>query len=71
MLSPAEILRSATIVNAEILGRTGDLGVVAPGALADLLIVDGDPLTDLSCLGDQGARIPLVMKGGEILVNRL
>jgi imidazolonepropionase-like amidohydrolase len=38
VLSPAEILRSATVVNAEILGREGELGEVVPGALADLLL---------------------------------
>ena len=40
VLSPAEILRSATVTNAEILNRSGELGVIAPGALADLLVVD-------------------------------
>jgi imidazolonepropionase-like amidohydrolase len=65
--SPAEVLRSATVVNAEILGRAGELGVVEPGALADLLLVDGDPLRDLSRLQEQGKHLALVMKGGEIL----
>lgn len=71
VLSAAEILRSATIVNAEILRQSGELGVVAPGARADLLVVDGDPLADLACLTDQGAHIPLVMKDGRIIENRL
>ncbi len=69
--SPVEILRSATLVNAEILRKTGELGVVAPGALADLLVVDGDPLHDLSLLEGQGKNLPLIMKGGKIFVNRL
>src|SRR5262249_35114558 len=47
VLSPLEILRSATSVNAELLERTGELGVVAAGALADLIVVDGNPLKDL------------------------
>jgi imidazolonepropionase-like amidohydrolase len=42
-LSPHEIIHSATIVGAELLGRRGELGVIAPGALADLLVVDGIP----------------------------
>ena len=71
VLSPAEILRSATIVNAEILGKTGELGVVAPGALADLLVVDGDPLADLSLLEEQGKHLCTIVKAGQIVVNRL
>jgi imidazolonepropionase-like amidohydrolase len=71
VLPPAEILRSATQVNAEILQRGGELGVVAPGALADLIVVDGDPLRELSLLEGQGEHLPLVMKGGQLAVNRL
>jgi imidazolonepropionase-like amidohydrolase len=68
---PLDVLRSATLTNAEILNRTGELGVVAPGALADLILLDGNPLDDLSVLEGQGERIPFVMKAGEIHVNRL
>ena len=71
VLSPAEILRSATIVNAEILRKQGDLGVVAPGALADLLVVDGDPLTNLSLLEDPAKNLPVIVKGGQLVENRL
>ncbi len=71
VLSPAEILRSATSVNAEILGRAGELGVVAPGALADLLVVDGDPLENLSLLEEQGKHLPVVVQAGRLVVNRL
>jgi imidazolonepropionase-like amidohydrolase len=67
VLSPAEILRSATVVNAEILGREGELGEVVPGALADLLLVDGDPLRDLSRLQEQGKHLAAVVKGGEVV----
>lgn len=69
--SPAEILRSATVVNAEILGRTGELGVVAPGALADLLVVDGDPLEDLSLLEEPAKSLAVIVKGGAVVVDRL
>jgi len=69
--SPAEILRSATLVNAEILQRSGELGVIAPGALADILVVDGNPLEDIAILEGQGKNLPLIMKGGEIFSNRL
>jgi len=71
VLPPAEVLRQATRVNAEILGREGELGVVAPGALADLLLVDGDPLRDLAVLQGQGKHLHAVVRGGELLVDRL
>jgi imidazolonepropionase-like amidohydrolase len=71
VLGAAEILRSATIVNAEIVGRTGELGVIAPGAMADLIVVDGDPLGDLSLLEDQGKHLPVIMKAGQLIENRL
>ena len=66
VLPVAEVLRSATSVNAAILCRP-DLGHVAPGATADLILVAGDPLADIDCLLGQGARIPLVMQGGEVV----
>lgn len=66
VLSPAEILRSATVVGAEVLGQSGQLGEIVPGAHADVLIVDGNPLASLDCLLGQGERIPMVMKGGKI-----
>ena len=71
VLTAAEILRSATIVNAEILGKTGELGVVAPGALADLLVVDGNPLENLSLLEGQGKHLLAIVKAGELVENRL
>lgn len=67
----ADVLRSATVVNARILGREGELGEVVPGALADLLVVDGDPLADLSVLQEQGRHLALVMRGGEAVIDRL
>lgn len=67
----ADVIRSATTVNAALLGRAGELGVVAPGAYADLLLVDGDPLTDIDLLSGQGEHLDLVVRGGEIVVNRL
>jgi imidazolonepropionase-like amidohydrolase len=65
-LSPYEVLRSATSVNAELLGLPDQLGVVAPGAIADLLVVDGNPLQDLGLLQEQGRHLPVIMKGGEL-----
>jgi imidazolonepropionase-like amidohydrolase len=66
-MQPLDILRSATSINAKLLNREGELGCVKPGALADLIVVDGDPLKDLSVLTGQGARIPVIVKGGEAM----
>ncbi len=46
--SPAEALRCATSVGGDLMGHAGELGVIREGALADLLLVDGNPLEDLS-----------------------
>lgn len=66
-MKPIDILRSATSVNARLLNRAGELGVVKANALADLIVVDGDPLKDLSLLTHQGAHLPLIMKGGAVM----
>jgi imidazolonepropionase-like amidohydrolase len=71
VLPPAEVIRSATVVNAEILNRSGELGVVAPGALADLLVVDGDPLANLALLAEPEKHLAAILKGGRFVVNRL
>jgi imidazolonepropionase-like amidohydrolase len=65
VLSPLEVLRSATSVNAELLCRSGELGVIAPGAVADLIVVDGNPLKDLGVLQEEGRHMPVIMKAGE------
>ena len=66
-----DILRSATSVNAELLGQHGRLGVVAAGAWADLVVVDGNPLEDLTLLQQQGKHLPLIMKAGKIYKDTL
>jgi imidazolonepropionase-like amidohydrolase len=60
-----EVIASATRVNAQILGRE-DLGVVAAGAIADLIAVDGNPLSDVSLLVDQGRHLRLIIQHGRI-----
>ncbi len=71
VMSPQEVIRSATLVNAEIVGRSGTLGELVPGAHADLLVVDGDPYADLSVFLGDGARIPAIMLGGRFVKNEL
>jgi imidazolonepropionase-like amidohydrolase len=71
VLPAAEILRSATSHAAKLLRQEGRLGVVAPGALADLIVVEGDPLADLALLTEQGAHLPVIMQGGRFVKNRL
>ena len=63
--TPAEALRCATAVGGELMGLKGELGVVKPGALADLLLVEGDPLADLGLLvGPE--RFAMIMKDGKL-----
>jgi imidazolonepropionase-like amidohydrolase len=71
VLTPAEILRSATVVNAKILRQEGELGVVAAGARADLLVVDGDPLENISLLVEPEKSLALIMKSGRPIHDRL
>ena len=66
-----DVLRSATSANARLLNQEGELGLVAPGAYADLIAVDGNPLEDISCLDGQGEAIALIMKGGVAFKNSL
>jgi len=71
VLSPAEAIASATLVGAEVLGMTNKLGRIMPGAFADVLVVDGNPLKSVDCLLGQGEHIPFVMKGGHIHFDEL
>jgi imidazolonepropionase-like amidohydrolase len=72
--TPIEILRMATSTNAELLGLSGErspypgkLGVVAQGALADLLLVNGDPIAQLELLNDPARNLLLIMKDGKVV----
>jgi imidazolonepropionase-like amidohydrolase len=66
-----EVIDSATRIGAEILCRKGELGVIAPGAIADLLVIDGNPLEDLGLLQDQGRHLLVIMKDGRFHKNLL
>jgi imidazolonepropionase-like amidohydrolase len=63
--SPAETLVAATRMGGEIMGRGDELGLVKPGYLADLLLVAGDPLTDIHCLQSRDA-LRVIMKDGQL-----
>jgi len=71
VLSPAEIIRSATTIGAQIVRMEGKIGCLKPGAFADLLVVDGNPLEDLTLFQGQGQRLSVIMKGGRFHKNRL
>ena len=66
VLPAAEIVASATTVAARLIGMEGRLGVVAPGAVADLLVVQGAPLEDAAILADHQRSILMVMKAGAV-----
>ena len=76
--TPAEVLNMATGNNAELLALSGlrnpypgKLGVVEEGALADLLLVDGDPLANIKLIEDPAKNFVVIMKDGKIYKNVL
>ena len=71
VLTPIEIIRQATTVGAQVIRQEGRLGCVKPGAFADLLVIDGNPLKNLGLFQDQGKHIAMIMKGGKLYKNRL
>ena len=70
--TPLEVLTMATSTNAELLAATGErnpygrLGVLEPGALADLLLIDGDPSVDLDVLADPDRNLVAIIKDGVV-----
>src|SRR5215472_4116283 len=76
--TPAEALAMATGANAELLALSGErnpypgkLGVIEEGALADLLLVDGNPIQDLKLVADPAKNFVIIMKDGKIYKNTL
>ena len=69
-MTPLQALRAATGWAAECIGRGDDLGTVEKGKLADLVVVKGDPLADVTILQNP-ERIALVIKDGAIAADRL
>jgi len=71
VVSPLEVIRSATLIGARVLRMEGKLGCLRPGALADLLVVDGNPLKDIGLLETPDRSLVAIMKGGRFHRNRL
>jgi imidazolonepropionase-like amidohydrolase len=77
-MSPFDALRMATGAAGELLAMSGErapypgkLGVIEPGALADILVWDGDPSQNLDFIGDPATNLKLVMKGGRVFKEAL
>jgi imidazolonepropionase-like amidohydrolase len=69
--TPAEILQGATSVAARLLRAEGQIGTLSAGALADVLLVDGDPTTSVDLWADPARSIRLLMQGGRIVKQSL
>ena len=68
---PMEIIRAATLIGAEVVRQVGKIGCLRPGAFADLLVIDGNPLENLGVLQEQGKYLAAIMKGGRFHKSRL
>ena len=75
---PVEILKMATAVNGELLAMSGPrnpypgrLGVIEAGALADLIVVDGDPLANLNLIANPDKKFPVIIKHGRMVKDAL
>jgi imidazolonepropionase-like amidohydrolase len=68
---PADLIRAATTTAARLLNLAGEVGVVTPGAYADLLVIDGNPLQDIRVLTTPEQNLKLIMKEGRVYKNEL
>ena len=71
VLSPAEIIASATVIGARLCLMEGEIGVIAPNAFADLVVLDGDPFRDIGLLQADGAHMSAIMSSGKMVKNLL
>jgi imidazolonepropionase-like amidohydrolase len=71
VLTPAEIIRSATVIGARLCQMEGLAGTIAENAYADMIVVDGNPLEDITLLQDDGAHMPLIMANGKLVKNTI
>ena len=70
-LSPVEVLQSATITAARLMGQEGSIGQIVAGAWADLLVMEGEPTQDLALLADPVRGIRLLMQAGRTVRSSL
>jgi imidazolonepropionase-like amidohydrolase len=66
-MTPAQALATATTIPAALLGHARDLGAIAPGFYADIVAVDGNPLTDIGVVIE---KVRWVMKAGVVVVDK-
>jgi imidazolonepropionase-like amidohydrolase len=71
IFSPFETVAQATSINADILRMKDRIGVISPGAFADILVIDGNPLEDIGVWTEDGARLDVIMTAGHPYRNRL
>ena len=71
VVSPLEIIRSATSIGAKVVRMEDKLGTLKAGAFADMLLVNGNPLKDLGLLQNQGRDLAMIMKAGQFHKNEV
>jgi len=71
VLPSHDVIRSATLDAARVLRMEGKVGCISPGAFADVIAVQGNPLKDLSLLTNQGRHMPLIVKNGDVIKNEI
>ena len=69
--TPFQTLHSATYKNAELLNMTGKLGIIRPNAYADILVFEENPLKNINVLVNSEENIKLIIKGGDLVLNKL
>ena len=71
IVKPIDQLRCATSINAEIMQKSGVVGCIAPGAYADIIAVDSNPLDDIHVMTRPDEQFSMIMKGGEFIRRRM
>lgn len=71
VLDAPTLLRQATVNPAKMLKQTGRLGTIAPGAIADMLILEKNPLLDITVLDRPELNLKAVFKAGRLYKNEL
>jgi imidazolonepropionase-like amidohydrolase len=69
--SSLDVLRSATSVNAELIGLQGEVGTLRAGAAADIIAVRGDPVANVGVLADPQRNLTLVIRDGRVILNQI